>query len=265
MTNRFRPKGVLRAWVFRTGISREAFTLIELLVVIAIIAILAAMLLPALTKAKAQAVSTQCLCNLKQLQVAWQGYLGDSNDVMPPNWHGWNGTDSASSPNSWVVGCARKDQTTDNLKSGVLFPLVSSVAVYHCPADKSTVLPGSSQIRTRSYSMNIHLNSNPNEGGVGPNPLTNFRQIAKPTTVFVFLDEFEDTIDDGAFGLSLAPDPYWANTPADRHLRGNNFTYVDGHAQRHKWKSPKVSTYGVSQLATGLDLEDLRFVQTGIP
>jgi len=196
----FHPKRSPSAGHLRALRGRQAFTLIELLVVIAIIAILAAMLLPALTKAKAQAVSTQCLCNLKQLQVAWQAYLGESNDVMPPNWHDWNGTVSVSTPYSWVVGNTITDLTTDNIKNGVLFPFVSSTAVYHCPADKSTVT-ASSQIRTRSYAMNIHLNSNPGLGGVGPHPLTKLRQIASPAAAFVLLDELEDLIDDGAFGV----------------------------------------------------------------
>src|SRR3954466_3822184 len=85
--------------------TRKAFTLIELLVVIAIIAILAALLLPALARAKAQAQSIQCMSNLKQLQTAWQMYLGDNNDRLPLNTYAIVGGNPTSLPDSWVEGC----------------------------------------------------------------------------------------------------------------------------------------------------------------
>src|SRR5665647_881250 len=98
----------------------RAFTLIELLVVIAIIAILAAMLLPALAKAKAKAKATQCLSNMKQLQLCYQMYIGDNNDNMPLNVSS-SATSTATNSGSWIGGDAQHDATTGNIKQGVLY------------------------------------------------------------------------------------------------------------------------------------------------
>src|SRR5580700_10211906 len=106
---------------------RAGFTLIELLVVIAIIAILAALLLPALGKAKDSAKTTQCLSNLKQLETCYQMYCNDFNDLLPPN----GGTAATGATNSWIgQSDAQVDATTVNIKGGVLFPYNASVAIY---------------------------------------------------------------------------------------------------------------------------------------
>ncbi|HUL51451.1 MAG TPA: prepilin-type N-terminal cleavage/methylation domain-containing protein, partial [Candidatus Nitrosotalea sp.] len=151
----------------------EGFTLIELLVVIAIIAILAALLLPSLSRAKDRALSVACMNNLKQLQICCHLYTIDHNDLLPPNNFVYDVTTGQpaigfSTNLTWCPGVTRYDTTPDNVERGLLFPYNRSVAIYHCPADRSTVqtldgvlLP---MLRTRSYNMSESINGLP----VGP-------------------------------------------------------------------------------------------------
>jgi prepilin-type N-terminal cleavage/methylation domain-containing protein/prepilin-type processing-associated H-X9-DG protein len=251
-----------------------AFTLIELLVVIAIIAILAGMLLPALTKAKAKARGIACLSNLRQLQLCWAMYTDSNSEVMPPNKWGSAANGPVSFTGSWVAGSARTDRNTTNIENGVLFPFNRCVALYHCPADRSRVEVtfGSTQtlplLRTRSYSINCWLN-----GRQWPERLdSRFVKASQLTTpppsrVFVFLDEHENLIEDGHFALNHSPSTSWQNMPADRHNRGCTFSYADGHAAAKKWRSPK--TCGLLQwdktAPNTQDRRDLRDLQDTIP
>src|SRR5215475_8190337 len=118
---------------------RSAFTLIELLVVIAIIAILAALLLPALARAKAKGRQIACLNNLRQLQVGWIVYIDEHNNRLPENRGGLGGPFYASPPNSWIIGNAVKDGDPRTLENGSLFTYTRSRAIYRCPSDSSTL------------------------------------------------------------------------------------------------------------------------------
>jgi prepilin-type N-terminal cleavage/methylation domain-containing protein/prepilin-type processing-associated H-X9-DG protein len=261
------------------------FTLIELLVVIAIIAILAGMLLSALSKAKSKAQSIACGNNLKQLQYGWMVYAHDNGDSIPPN---KVGSDSAgvdrSIAGSWVVGNAWKDLNVSNITAGVIFQNVPSVQVYRCPSDTSKVANHLELSRTRSYSVNLYLNFLP--GGSRFDQVAGFPGIVMkaspmpkpgPSRTFVFAEEHEDTIDSGAFVLgnpwwgSLPFDNgfFWDSLPADRHANRCNASFADGHVAHWRWKfkrgiqrnEPR-SPFGS---ANPLDTQDLRQIDMALP
>src|SRR6266404_8539353 len=135
-----------------------AFTLIELLVVIAIIAILAAMLLPALARAKTRAQGAACLNNLRQLQFCWSLYVDDHNGLMPPSNDVTSGPMYRGVEPSWAVGDGVHDLTTTNLTRGVLYPYNKSVGIYRCPANKNTVANHPEILRTGTYQLSATLN-----------------------------------------------------------------------------------------------------------
>ncbi|MBI3848964.1 MAG: prepilin-type N-terminal cleavage/methylation domain-containing protein [Verrucomicrobia bacterium] len=257
-----------------------AFTLIELLVVIAIIAILAALLLPALARAKDKARAIACLSNLKQLGTCWQLYVLDNHDVLPPN-------DSVMSMGggviakdiSWCPDHARTDTNTVDLESGVLFKYNRSVAIYHCPADQSKIETSSgqllSQLRNRSYNMSQSVNGFP-EFQDAFNVIANipawkkFSEIRKPspTQLFVFIDEHADTLLDAQFGNPPVgsiyfPQDIWFDMPADRHNQGCNFSFADGHAERWRWKAPKVFRF-LGQKPDPDEMPDYRRIQNAM-
>ena len=250
-----------------------AFTLIELLVVIAIIAILASLLLPALANSKSQALSVACMNNLKQLQLCWTMYVGDHHGELPANdsiaFVGTN-TGGGSSPTaptagaSWCPGNARVDTTTSNIERGLLFPYNRSVAIYHCPADKSKVetpdgqiLP---QIRTRSFNMSATLGNQATRAIIPGFAKESEIINPPPSSVFVLIDEHADTMADATFGLP-PPGPgtpdVWLDLPADRHNQAGNLSFADGHVEHWKWAWPKRFERWVQPVANDSDRKDL--------
>jgi prepilin-type N-terminal cleavage/methylation domain-containing protein/prepilin-type processing-associated H-X9-DG protein len=266
--------------------ANSGFTLIELLVVIAVIALLAAMLLPALTGAKASCLSASCLNNLKQLQAGYLMYAEDNRDLQPPD----KVRPPAPSPaplgepqgvdDSWVLGDAKTDTNTANIEAGVLFRYVASAGVYHCPADRSSVIGTGQLRRTRSYSLDSWLWSADSfyvGHGISftPDPWARFKLSAHlvppPSCQFAFIDEHEQSIDAGDFVIEepawvVGPynTDYWHSLPADRHRQGCNLSFLDGHVEHWRWQAPKVYKGFYVPATPGPDTADLRRLQEDI-
>ncbi|HEV2210645.1 MAG TPA: prepilin-type N-terminal cleavage/methylation domain-containing protein [Verrucomicrobiae bacterium] len=229
------------------------FTLIELLVVIAIIAILAAMLLPALSRARVHAQAVGCMSNTRQLLIAWHLYALDNRDVLPPNQPGEQG---------WVAGWMDfLPSNTDN--TNLLFllneqyaklgPYTRSPGIYKCPADRSTV-PGLGP-RVRSVSMSQAIGTK-NDGTPVSGPWlpgyldwnqTTWRTYPKlssitaptPDQVWVMMDEHPDSINDAQQGWECGLAGNAArivDCPASYHDGACGIVFADGHAEIHKWR-----------------------------
>jgi prepilin-type N-terminal cleavage/methylation domain-containing protein/prepilin-type processing-associated H-X9-DG protein len=276
------PVSSLQVNAQSTVANRKAFTLIELLVVIAIIAILAAMLLPALSSAKNKAKGVLCMNNTKQVMLACHMYVGDNRDSFPGNTHGGEAqTPVIDDPRApWVAGWldwgTRDDNTntiylTDRRYSKLAQYFGNQKNVFRCPADiylSAVQRSRGWKERVRSIASNIYVGAGNAEDGptdAAYNHITKMSQVLNPapSLTWLYLDEHPDSINDAGF---FAPRiGSWIDLPANYHNNAAGIAFVDGHSEIHKWRSsvPRVkitlNTFGgLGVAATDADVMWLR-------
>jgi prepilin-type N-terminal cleavage/methylation domain-containing protein/prepilin-type processing-associated H-X9-DG protein len=272
----------------RTRRPAGGFTLIELLVVIAIIAILAAMLLPALAAAKNKARAIACLSNYKQLTLAWHMYAGDFQDQLPYNTDRFaTSAQTVGIPNSWVYS-SQSDYLTwgaqnYNTNTGFLVNtkyssmgnyIAQSVAIFHCPAD-TFVSSAQSGVgwnqRDRTCAMDAAVG-----GGIkyfsGQSWFYNVKKFGdfhtpSPTDAWLIMDENPDCNDDGAFYVNpQATGNTMIELPYTLHNGAGDITFADGHAEMHRWQEPYVlPTYGSPNLSPANGAADQAWLAAHTP
>jgi len=245
---------------------RRAFTLIELLVVIAIIAVLMAILMPTLQRAREQGKRAVCLNNVKQLTLAWILYADDNDDKIV---NGMGGVDRLKEK-AWVGMCwansyeqLPEDQQIRAIKEGALWSYCKELKLYCCPTGFRGEL--------LTYAAMDGVNGKPRADTRKPGVwVTKKAEIRNPSYRMVFIDEGYVTPDSFA---TYYVEEKWYDDPTVRHGDGTNFSFADGHSEYHKWKGVETIKLGRSQIRmhigsrfspqTGGGKMDLQFVQKG--
>lgn len=267
----------------------NGFTLVELLVVIAIIAILASLLLPVLVMAKLKAQTAQCTSNMRQMGLGWVLYNSEYTDYLAPNIDSGPGNHGQDIDDpSWVAGdmtlvasspsdldeCTNLDYLigTEYQPFGSIGPYTKNGSLYHCPADKSTVsYNGEAYDRVRSISMNGWLGYDTRDWGEPASPPTfklNFKMSdllnPGPAQTWVFIDERENSINDGWFAVDMVdtgPNATWVDLPAIRHNRGAVLSFGDGHAEFKKWQDSTTTSSSLTPNTVCPNNQDIAWLQ----
>jgi prepilin-type N-terminal cleavage/methylation domain-containing protein len=228
----------------RQTLRPRGFTLVELLTVVATVAILAALLLPILSKAKIKAQRTGCLSNLRQLGLAWVMYKDDNNGFLAESY-------PVNNPEVWVKGDMTKANeacNTELIRQGKLYPYNQSVPIYHCPTDLGVTINGQAVQTVRSYAMNSFMGARDPRLDPIPSTATGFvrfyakdTEIPRPSVLWVLLDEDERSINDGFF----VTDPtarIWIDFPAiSTHRHGYSYAlnFADGHSEVWRYRDSR--------------------------
>lgn len=170
----------------------------------------------------------------------------------------------------WVLGNAKLDLNTSNILGGTLYLYAQSAAIYHCPADKAVVSGSASVPHTRSYSVEGWLGAVFDFGNGWFSPVPSYVHVTRasmittpgPSGVFAFIDDNEQTIDDGIFVIGLA---HFYDYPADRHNQGANLSYLDGHVEHKRWASLKVAASGYPPGLLPTDVKDHDWLVARLP
>ncbi len=230
---------------------QSGMTLLEVLTTCAVILILVSIALPSILQAKRKIAAATCLSNIRQLQISWFLYSLDFNEKMAPNVPGKVAGKKIEFA-SWVTGSisygeSEDNGNTDHLISGFgsIGPYNKAPKIYRCPSDLSKGFNGGKKVpRGRSYAMNCFLGDSPYFLTLGT-PYRVFRKMGdlaafSPASAWVFIDQHEDSIEDGYFWFTLfgSAESSWQEIPGSRHSTAANLVFADGHAESKRWVEP---------------------------